>query len=241
MLNGVQVDPVTWLINGLHQRFGALDEETRMRAMQEMLTFRRRPGERINDLLTRFDMVRQRGQAEGRLLISVEGYAQILLNACGVNDAQLMQLLAPLQGRLPTDDLQFTQMTHYLRRMGHILEHSPGNIAASSHRHDSHPRGPHQQTFMASEPAAATAGHDANNWLGAQSDDAGGAAASTGGFWPPTEETTPSGTDDVQHAFQATIDDDDGTDTDTASDTGSAMAADDVPGETDAAKFERYF
>ena len=41
IINGIQVDPVILLIHGLHDRFGALDEETRMTAMREMLSFRR--------------------------------------------------------------------------------------------------------------------------------------------------------------------------------------------------------
>ena len=94
---------------------------------------------------------------------------------------------------------------------------------------------------MASEPAAVTPGQNTDNWFGSQSVDAGGTAASSGRFWPPAEGAMPSGDDETQHAFQSTIDDDDGTDTDTASDAGSALADDDLPGETPAAKFERYF
>ena len=45
ILNGVQVDPVTYLLGGLHAKFSALEEESRLIAMTEMLAFARKPGE----------------------------------------------------------------------------------------------------------------------------------------------------------------------------------------------------
>ena len=39
-----------------------------------------------------------------------------------------MQLLAPLQDRMPSTEAEFTEMVHYIRRMGHVLEHAPGNV-----------------------------------------------------------------------------------------------------------------
>ena len=45
ILNGVQVDPVTYLLGGLHAKFSALEEESRLTAMTEMLAFARKPGE----------------------------------------------------------------------------------------------------------------------------------------------------------------------------------------------------
>ncbi len=59
MKNGVQLDPVTYLLASLQDRFAALDQETRLAGMTEMLAFNRRPGESINDLLARYEIVRQ--------------------------------------------------------------------------------------------------------------------------------------------------------------------------------------
>ena len=59
VLNGFAVDAVTYLLGSLHARFSAL-EESRLTAMTEMLAFARRHGEGINELLARYDVVRQR-------------------------------------------------------------------------------------------------------------------------------------------------------------------------------------
>ena len=42
--NGVAMDPVTYLLSSLHARFAALEEETRLSSMTEMLAFGRRSG-----------------------------------------------------------------------------------------------------------------------------------------------------------------------------------------------------
>ena len=65
MRNGVMVDPVTYLLASLQDRFAALDEEARLACMTEMLAFSRRSGESFNALLARYEIVRQRAATEG--------------------------------------------------------------------------------------------------------------------------------------------------------------------------------
>ena len=55
--NGVQMDPVTYLLAGIHARFAALEEESRLSCMTEMLAFQRKPHENINALLARYEIV----------------------------------------------------------------------------------------------------------------------------------------------------------------------------------------
>ena len=55
VVNGVMVDPVTYLTHALHQRFSNLEEEGRLQSMTEMLAFERRPGESINSLIARYE------------------------------------------------------------------------------------------------------------------------------------------------------------------------------------------
>ena len=74
--NGVQLDPVTYLLASLQDRFAALDEETRLASMTEMLAFSGRSGESINALLARYEIVRQRAATEGQFVMSVEGCAR---------------------------------------------------------------------------------------------------------------------------------------------------------------------
>ena len=131
--NGVAYDPVGYIIAGLRSRFGQLDEETRMSAMNEMLAFARRPGENINMILSRYDLVRGRARNEGQFVMAVEGCAMQLLRACGTNPTQMMQLLQPLNYRLPNSEEEFTMMRDTMRRIGHVLEHSPNNIGQGLH------------------------------------------------------------------------------------------------------------
>ena len=131
MLQGQAVDPVTYLLGSLHARFSALEEESRLQAMTEMLAFSRRNGETINSLLARYDTVRQRAATEGQFVMSVEGCSLQILRAIGIQHQHLFHLLQPFQGNLPTNDAQFQQLLTQLRRYGHITEGAPGNIAST--------------------------------------------------------------------------------------------------------------
>ena len=53
MRNGVQLDPVSYLLAALQDRFSALAEETRLLSMTEVLAFATMPGESTNALLSR--------------------------------------------------------------------------------------------------------------------------------------------------------------------------------------------
>ena len=65
-INGVMLDPVSYLLHGLQQRFAPLDEENRLRAAQDLLSFTRSlHNETVDTLLSRFEITRQRAQAEG--------------------------------------------------------------------------------------------------------------------------------------------------------------------------------
>ncbi len=58
--NGGQLGSVTYLLASLQDRFAALDEKARLECRTEMLAFSRRPGESINALLARYELVCQR-------------------------------------------------------------------------------------------------------------------------------------------------------------------------------------
>ncbi|CAE8605145.1 unnamed protein product [Polarella glacialis] len=133
LINGVQADPMTFLMHSLSERYAQLGEETRLAAITELMTFQRNGHERIDDLITRFDIIRQRANDQGQMALSVQGLTWILLRACQVNDTQLMQLLAPMQGLFPGTEAEYSQLRTVLRRMGHIIERTPGNIAQQLH------------------------------------------------------------------------------------------------------------
>ena len=130
IINGVQLDPVSFLLHGLQARFAPLDEETRLRAAQDLLSFNRRQGETVDTLISRFEITRQRARAEGGGAVSLETASLLLLRACGVSAEQFQALTQPFGYRLPENEAEFSQLGHQLRRMGHIVERFPNNIAA---------------------------------------------------------------------------------------------------------------
>eukprot|EP00438_Fugacium_kawagutii_P035880 Skav204682 [mRNA] locus=scaffold1284:96116:106049:- [translate_table: standard] len=128
LINGVQVDPLTYLMHALQERFGNLGEEVRVQAITELMSFQRKGNEPIDVLLVRFDSIRSRAADQGGAVVGVQGLAWILLRAIGITDQQLIQLLAPFNGLFPATEAELTQLKTSLRRMGHILERTPGNI-----------------------------------------------------------------------------------------------------------------
>jgi hypothetical protein len=131
MIGGQQVDPVTFLLTHLATSFAPLGEEARLAAISELMQFHRQPGEQIDGMLSRFMTLRHRAAQGGAgMIVSWEGYNWLLLRACGVNQNQLLNVLQPFQGRFPGTEAEFGAMQLTLRRMGHILEHTPLNIAS---------------------------------------------------------------------------------------------------------------
>jgi hypothetical protein len=131
MRDGVQLDPVAYLLGALRNRFSALEEEARLSSMTEMLAFQRRPGEHIDSLLARYETVRQRAAVEGQFAMSIEGCSLQLLRAIGIQSQHLYTLLQPFGGRLPSTDVQFQATTAQLSRHGHISEGFRGNVASA--------------------------------------------------------------------------------------------------------------
>ena len=64
-LYGQQVDGVTLIYDALATRFGPMAEDTRFHALHEFEQFRREPHERIDDLLSRFDLTYTRASIDG--------------------------------------------------------------------------------------------------------------------------------------------------------------------------------
>ena len=133
LINGVQADPLTYVIHGLAERFAALGEELRLGSITELLSFSRNhhQHERIDEILVRFDVARQRAHDEGQLTVSITGLTWLLLRAVGVSDSQLLQILTPFGGNFPQTEQELQVLKQQLRRMGHVLENSPGNIASA--------------------------------------------------------------------------------------------------------------
>ena len=160
VVNGIQLDPVSFLLHGLQARFAPLDEETRLRAAQDLLSFSRRQGETVDTVISRFELTRQRARAEGGGAVSIETGALLLLRACGVSAEQFQVLTQPFGLRLPTTEPEFAAMTHHLRRMGHIVERYPNNIASGLRATS----GPVNQTYMAEAGTGSSSGEHVSDW-----------------------------------------------------------------------------
>lgn len=130
LLNGVQVDGVTYIMNILAERYGQLGEELRLKVIKEFMDFDRKPHESIDDLLTRFEVVRNRATELGNFDMSFEGISYMLLRSTRVTDQQFLMLTQPTNGRLPNDEPAYRNLFTALRRLGHVVEHHQDNIAS---------------------------------------------------------------------------------------------------------------
>ena len=93
LINGVQVDPLTYVMHALQERFGNLGEEIRVQSFTELMSFRRKGNGPVDPLLVPFDSIRSRAAEQGGAVVGVQGVAWILLRAIGITDQQLIQLL----------------------------------------------------------------------------------------------------------------------------------------------------
>ena len=245
--DGVQLDPLSYLVVGLHARFAPLGEETRLQAMTELLSFGRRSGEGINQVLTRYEIVRQRAHSEGFFVMSTEGCALQLLRACGVSTNQMMQLLQPFNTTLPANEQQLSALFAAMRRMGHITENTPGNIGATLH--GSRGGGPSHfltesvNTSITNHSGAGDEvdiqGNDQQNhllghlpspeqqWTATYMTNHGTGSSSSSwqnspslNHWGNLEDTTSTGSGAYWQTQSADVEDDSGTETDTSSDSG---------------------
>ena len=111
--------------------YAVLGEEQRLSVIEDLYTFSRNQGELTEQLLTRFDAVRLRAAQQGQVHMSFEGLTFILVRALGCTDQQLITLLQPLNGQMPTTVGQYHDFIMRLRRMSHIIERTPMNIGQS--------------------------------------------------------------------------------------------------------------
>ena len=127
--NGNQVDGFAFIMGILTERYGPIGEEQRLKVAKELMDFDRKPHEKIDDLLTRFEIVRHRANEVGNCQMSIDLLSYMLLRACRVTEQQFLMLTEPTGGRLPTTDAEYRNMYAALRRLGHVIENTHDNIA----------------------------------------------------------------------------------------------------------------
>ena len=130
LVNGVQRGPVEYLLHQLASTFAPLGEEARLQAMTELMSFHKQRHENIDSIISRFRIVKWRAaQGNAGIKMSQEAYAWIFLRAIGASGMQLVQILQPFNGHFPNTEQMIEEMFMTLRRMGHIMENSPHNLA----------------------------------------------------------------------------------------------------------------
>ena len=129
VIDGNPVDAVTYIMHILADRYGQLGKEVRLKAIKEFMDFDRRHHETIDELLTRFEILRNRAVENGQFAMSFEGTSYMLLRACRVNDQQFLMLTQPTNRRLPNNEATCRNLFAALRRLGHVVEHQKDNIA----------------------------------------------------------------------------------------------------------------
>lgn len=157
-----QADPLSYLLWHLAHRFAPLGEESRLQAMGELYNFSKKPNETIDSLITRFESVRHRARTlDGGITMNWEGTAWLIIKAVGCSHQQLLTLLQPFNNTMPRTEQEYAQLCTSLRRMGHVLERSPYNIASSLGHQAG--RGPFsRQFYVHDEPE--TSDHGDRGW-----------------------------------------------------------------------------
>ena len=164
-VNGVQLDPVSYIIAGLHSQFAQLDEETRIQAMCEFLAFNRRSSESINSMLARHEIVRNRARVDGRFDMGVEGVALQIVRILHFTPHQLVELLRTFGGSFPSNEGELRLMTNEIRRNARITENVPNNIGSFLQPFRQAQRGSYLVTTT-EEPQLAIQDENASTFLG---------------------------------------------------------------------------
>ena len=229
VMGGVQLDPVGYLMAGREMRFGQLDEETRMAAMNEFMAFARRRHENINEVLSRFELVRDRARLEGNFVMSVEGCALQLLRALNISHTQLSTLLQPFGMRFPGTEQELQQLYAQLRRQGHITEGLQNNLASTFNN-------PHRQAHAGSYFTHGGSGilplypiiESGEEWESTYAGWSGSGATSSTGVPPSTDNIYLGDEASSQPPDESSFSSSDatGTDTDTSSDRGETLEDD---------------
>ena len=121
-VNGNQVTGLMMLVQTLARRYLPLEQEQSTRAISDFMNFDRIPGESVDALLVRFDVLRARAQQRGGFGINHGGLAWILLRSLRTNAEQTDRLLQFIGGALPHNDVEMGMLVERIRRQGHLFE-----------------------------------------------------------------------------------------------------------------------
>ena len=101
--------------------FAHLHDEEASRQLMEMYTFRRRPGKSMGACIARYTVMSHRVASINGLTLSPGQRAFFLMAGTGCTQAPMWQFPHTLNGRLPTDEVQFQHVIEHMRRYGHMV------------------------------------------------------------------------------------------------------------------------
>lgn len=110
------------LVNVLARRYAPLEAENTTKSISEFLSFKRMPGETIDSVLVRFDILRNRAQARAGFAVNWTGLSWLLLQSLGLNAEMWDRLLAPIGGLMPQNEFQLGELMERIRRLFHLRE-----------------------------------------------------------------------------------------------------------------------
>ena len=119
-----------WVIlQALSAQFMPLEEESNLRALADLHGFCRLPGESVDTVLTRFEVIVQRARTRANVPLQNQHAAWMLLLALRIPTEYWVHLLTPFRGALPTTDQEYRQFLEYVKRFGHLAEAGNYSIA----------------------------------------------------------------------------------------------------------------
>merc|ERR1711923_295278 len=92
--------------------------------MQELYSFRRKPGEPMDAYIARYTVLAHRSASIAGVPIHFSHRAWQLMVGAGIQQHQMWQFLLTLNGALPMDEPGHTQVVEQIRRYGHMVEAS---------------------------------------------------------------------------------------------------------------------
>ena len=112
-----QLNGLTFLLQLLSRSFAPLVEETNLRAISDLYSFTKQPGERTDAIMARFENTRLRARTQGGIALGPIQAAWMLLLALKISPRFWVQVLQPFGGQLPQNEQQgegvgFKQIRH---------------------------------------------------------------------------------------------------------------------------------
>ena len=124
-----QISGAAYILHQLANHYMPLDEESNLRSLADLHGFVRLPGESVDTVLTRFEVIVHRARTRANIPLQHQHAAWMLMLALRIPTEYWVHLLTPFRGALPTTDVEYRQFIEYVRRFGHLAEAGNYSIA----------------------------------------------------------------------------------------------------------------